>query len=285
MGSESIQWTNQNIEFASFGALAVQIFELANSFFDEVEYLRCSRFTFVKSLYLWSRYMPLIAQIVSLTLNHKTYQPPLRVQLCVGTFVYHTIVGQLAFACINAILLIRVYALYHQSRRVKYLLGTAFLTTCAIQTGCNSWFISTLVKGKSCTPDTLPFAPLVTICAAAFSFQALILGMTLFKCIVGRCYGLARTPLTSLLLREGVVVCFLISTLIVANIPQQGIRLLGSASGFENAALAWFVSLLSVTGCRLILDMRKLPISHPARTSDEDYGIEFTSILDLTRTN
>ncbi|KAF8805758.1 hypothetical protein BYT27DRAFT_7257943 [Phlegmacium glaucopus] len=66
--------------------------------------------------------------------------------------------------------------------------------------------------------------------------------------------------------------------------PQQGIRLLGSASVFGNAAFAWFVSLLSVTGCRLILDMRKLAVSHPARTSDEDYGIELTSILDMTWT-
>ncbi|KAF8809435.1 hypothetical protein BYT27DRAFT_7187728, partial [Phlegmacium glaucopus] len=91
-----------------------------------------SRFTVVKSLYIWSRYIPLVAQIVTLTLNHKTYQPPLRVQLCVGTFVYHTIVAQLTFTCINAILLIRVYALYHQSCRVKYLLYTAFLMICAI---------------------------------------------------------------------------------------------------------------------------------------------------------
>ncbi|KAF8809436.1 hypothetical protein BYT27DRAFT_7254570 [Phlegmacium glaucopus] len=70
----------------------------------------------------------------------------------------------------------------------------------------------------------------------------------------------------------------------VANLPQQGIRILGLASGFENTAFAWLLSLLSVMGCRLILDMRKLAVSHPARTSDEDYGIELTSILDMTRT-
>ena len=34
--------------------------------------------------------------------------------------------------------------------------------------------------------------------------------MTIFKYIVGRRYGWARTPLTSLLLREGIAVCLLI---------------------------------------------------------------------------
>jgi len=102
--------------------------------------------------------------------------------------------------------------------------------------------------------------------------------MTLFKYFVSH-HGRARTPLTSLILREGIVVCFLTFGMLVINVTDGGIRMAGLRLG--DADFAWYISLLSVVGCRLILDMRKLSVSHSNEDNEIDYDIDLTSNLDL----
>ncbi|KAF8814052.1 hypothetical protein BYT27DRAFT_7082978, partial [Phlegmacium glaucopus] len=263
-------------------ALAVQIWELANSFFDELEYLYWSRFTVVKSLYIWSRYVMIVVQIVNLVFTHKVYELPQRVRLCVATYVYKSVVGHQALTCIELILLIRVYALYNRSRRIKYFLCTAFLTNFSVELWGNSQVIRSVIKGNSCIADATPSTSLIAFGASASLFQGLILCMTLFKYVAGHHYGWARTPLTSLLLRQGIAVCFLTFGMVVVNLTYEKMRT--SDAEFSNAAFAWYMSLLSVAGCRLILDMRKLAVSHPARNpeSDEDHDVELTSNLNMS---
>jgi len=262
-------WNN---ELASFGALAVQIWEFANSFTDEGEYLCGSRFTVVKLLYIWSRYIPLLGQIVNLALTHKAYEAPLE-RPCAGIFVYKTIVSQQSLNCLEIILLIRVYALYNQSCRVKYFLSTVFLVNWILQTSSNGLIIRALIERKSCIPETVTTSPVIIYCVSAFGFQGLILSMTIFKHIVGHHYGWARTPLTSLILREGIVACFFIFGMMVLNVAYENFGL-----NLGEAALAWYICLLSVTGCRLILDMRKLAISHTARRSEKITGLSLHRI-------
>jgi len=275
---------DQNVKFASFGALAVQIWEFANSFFDEAEYLCRSRFTLVKLLYIWSRYVPLVGQIANLALT-QIYEVPLEASgpasepSCVGIFVYKTVMAQQTLTCVEIILLIRVYALYNQNRRVKYFLCTIFLTTCALETWSNGRIIKTLLKGKSCIPEIPPFAAAVTFCASASCYQALILCMTLFKYFVVH-RERASTPLTALMLREGFQTCFLTFGMLVINVTDGGIRTTGLRLG--DADFAWYISLLSVMGCRLILDMRKLAVSQD-ENYEIDYEIDLTSNLDMSR--
>lgn len=80
--------------------------------------------------------------------------------------------------------------------------------------------------------------------------------MTLFKYIVGQHYGWARTPLTSLLLRQGIVVCFLTFGeltfilvgppsesrglgMVVVNIAYESIRTAELELTLRNAAFAY----------------------------------------------
>ena len=81
--------------------------------------------------------------------------------------------------------------------------------------------------------------------------------MTLFKHFVGH-HGQARTPLTSLILREGIVVCFLIfgkvifslsdhlpetgPGMMVINVTDGGIRTTGLRLGDADFAYVLFVS-------------------------------------------
>jgi len=277
MCSESVNalTVNQSVKFASFGALAVQIWEFVNSFFDEAEYLWRSRFTLVKLLYVWSRYVPLVGQIVNLALT-QIDEVPSNGLSCVGIFVYKTVMAQQTLTCVEIILLIRVYALYNQSRRVKYFLCTIFLAACVLEIWSSGRIIVALMMGKSCIPAIIPFASVITFCASASCYQGLILCMTLFKYFVGH-HGRARTPLTSLILREGIMVCFLTFGLLIINATDGGIRMAGLRLG--NAEFAWYISLLSVVGCRLILDMRKLAVSDENYWND--YEIDLTSNLDL----
>ena len=118
--------------------------------------------------------------------------------------------------------------------------------------------------------------------ASAAFFQVCILCMTIFKYIVGHHYGWARTPLTSLMLRDGTVVCFLIFGelisvhtwplltldlgMLVLNMVYEKIREFGLGLALWDTSFAyvllqtsklstktwspsirWYISLLSVT--------------------------------------
>lgn len=119
-----------------------------------------SRFTIVKSLYLWSRYVPLVGQMwaintytpadlqvnwmlcsVNIILTHKMYQLPPRPQLCVGTFVYKAIAGQQALTCIEIILLIRGEDI--KSSQAQYLFcSTWFPSLCSLQSESSNQIFS-----------------------------------------------------------------------------------------------------------------------------------------------
>jgi len=262
---------------------SLHIWEFANSFFYEAEYLCGSRFTLVKFLYIWLRYVPLVGQIVNLTLT-QIYEVPLQASAsaselsCAGIFVYKTVMAQQTLTCLDIIILIRVYALYNQSRRVKYLLCTIFLAACALEIWSSGRIIVALIKRKNCIPEIAPFAPVVTFCATASCYQGLILCMTLYKYYVCH-HGRARSPLASLILREGIIVCLLIFGMLAIDVADGGIRMAGLM--LEDANFAWYISLLSVMGCRLILDMRKLAVSHSDEDYETGYEIDLTSNLDL----
>ncbi|KAF8148464.1 hypothetical protein B0H34DRAFT_265077 [Crassisporium funariophilum] len=274
--------TVQLITFVTLGAFAVQIWELLTSFFDEVEYLWRSRLTFVKSLYFWSRYFALAVQIVNLALTHALGDHNRWNRLCVGSSVFKAIVAQQALTCVEIILVVRVYALYNQSRRVKYLLCTVFLTAFTLEMTANVLVVRSLAAGKSCKPKASPMAAVTFFGVGAGLMQSMTLAMTLFKYVAGRRYGWTRTPLSSLMLRDGLAAGFLVFALLAVIFAYEGFQRLEMVIG--NAAFSWYITLVSATGCRLILNMRKLADSHPSRRTQheqQDYAGELTTDIDL----
>jgi len=256
----SRMFLTQALGFASIAALAVQAWEFFVYFTDEVEYLWKGRFNAIKGLYFCSRYGMLLAQIVNQALSYGLGEgvPQLHHNMCSGMFVYKTVVGQLGLNLVEIILLLRVYALYNRSYRMKFLLGGSFITASLLETTGTVIVIQSLAPAVDCQlPEASSKGLLIFGIGAAFC-QCVIFVTTLNKFVTGRSYGWARTPLTSLMLREGVVVFFLILALLIVMSAYELIRNL--TPGVGQAAFSWYITFISIGASRLILSMRKVAV-------------------------
>ncbi|KDR74841.1 hypothetical protein GALMADRAFT_141169 [Galerina marginata CBS 339.88] len=267
---------------ATLGALVFQFLEFFSQFVDEIEYLWKSRIRLITCLYAWCRYFPLCGQIVNLVFAEMVHNSP-SARLCMTAFILKAITAQLTTICVEAILMVRVHALYNNSRRSGILLllvllfGTILEVTGAVLSLAN---LEPGIGGTICTP-----APCSPLHLALFAIGCgLIQGVTLFmtglRIYFSRKRGWTRTPVVSLMLRDGVSIFVLLAVIISSLIGFEVVHRLGDGVLVWDAAYAWYVSLVSISGCRMILSMRKLGARHPRnRQPDEDSLLEFSTII------
>ncbi|KAF8958111.1 hypothetical protein BDZ97DRAFT_2061890, partial [Flammula alnicola] len=266
----------QAVEFASFAALAAQTWELLVQLSDEVEYLWKGKFNFIKVLYFSSRYIMLLAQIAHQILS---FVGSWRLHGCTGIFIFRATTVQLSMTLVEMILLIRVYTLYNRSFKVKCLLTGIFFTSVVTEMAGTGIIIRNLPESKSCVPPKAEKKGLVLFMTGAGLCQLLILVMSLNKLVArGRW---SRTPLTSLMLREGIVAFLLVlgnsifhmqhfsrltilfAVLLTAMVVYEILRSLDIDVG--NAAFSWYLTLMSMGASRLILNIRKIAATHNRR--------------------
>jgi len=261
----------QAVNFLSCGALAAQAWDLMMSFSDEVEYLWRGKFTFIKALYFGSRYGMLVTQVINQLLSFPFEEDSYLFLICSEIFIFKAILAQLGLTLVEMILLIRVYALYNQSFRAKWLLTSVFVISTTLETTGNSLVIQALARTSRCIPPILDRKALMIFGIGAGVCQSIVFIMTIAKLVAGQ---QRRTPLTSLMLKEGVVTFLLVFALVAIMIAYEIIRNIDMGVG--NAAFSWYTALLSVTGSRLILNMRKVAVMHRMQrhitTDDEAYS-------------
>jgi len=270
----SRMFLTQPLGFASVAALAVQAWEFFVYFTDEVEYLWKGQFNAIKGLYFGSRYGMLLAQVVNQALSYGLGEG-ISNHMCAGTFVYKTVVGQLGLNLVEIILLVRVYALYNRSYRMRFLLVGSFIVASLLETTGTVIVIQSLAPTVDCQlPEASTKGLMIFGIGAAFC-QCVVFVTTLNKFVTGRSSGWARTPLTSLMLREGVVVFLLILALLMVMSAYEFIRNL--TPGVGQAAFSWYIAFISIGASRLILNMRKVALDqchlrtmrhHEAETGD-----------------
>ncbi|KAF8148467.1 hypothetical protein B0H34DRAFT_668672 [Crassisporium funariophilum] len=299
-------WVAWATKGASIGALVLQILEFFSQITEEVEYLwriqSRGRIRLITYLYAWSRYFPLFAQIANLFLSELALHSPTPRQ-CMITIIYKAITAQLATICIETILAIRgwyrcsrfsdiLHALYNCSRRT----GIFLITVSVIGTICEITGTSLTIRilksdsgDEICNPAQCSATSLALFAFGCGLIQSVLLCMTLTKIILGRKLGLLRTPLVTLMLRDGLAVflmlvgkrtshLFMISTIFsFETVRSQGVLL-------WNMAFAWYLALVSVSGCRLILNIRRLAVTHSrnhAAQTEADLDVEFTDIIEF----
>jgi len=160
------------------------------------------------------------------------------------------VVAHLAMTGVEFVMMTRVYALYHNSPRV----GWAFLCL---------WLGETIavIAGLFITLPGVHFEPQLFLSKVPHSFaylaisalvsQAVILGLTLLRFFQGQWSG---TSLGKLLIRDGSIVYFVffVTTMAAAVYSIKGLS-------FGMTEYAWYLSSISTVGCRLILNMQRLP--------------------------
>ncbi|KAF8172132.1 hypothetical protein BJ912DRAFT_1047325, partial [Pholiota molesta] len=245
----------------SIGALSIQVWEFVAHLTDEVEYLWRGRFKSVKALYFCSRYVMLAFQIANQIFSYGIGSRIERTGNCSKLFIFKCLMGHLCLNVLEMILLIRVYALYNKNPRVKYFLAVVFVSSSILEITGTTFIIRSLLRMNGCQPPKTGKITVATYGSGAGMFQFVIFTMSLYKLV---CDGrLSKTPLTSLMLREGIIVYVTLTAIMMALLMHE---LVGKVDlGFCRAVFSCYVSLISMSASSLILNMRKLAVKNYLR--------------------
>ncbi|KAJ7084472.1 hypothetical protein B0H15DRAFT_784283, partial [Mycena belliarum] len=232
------------------------------TFDDEVDH--------IWSVFLFLRYFPLAVQLCNRIIDEEIQH--LGHSALRAWYISQVILSHLSMTAVEVVMMVRVYALYHNDRWVGW--GFVCLlfaeTVRALQSECTGLFIT--LPGVHFAPQrfltNVPHS-FTYLGVAALVSQAIILVLTVHRFCRGQWAG---TSLGNLLIRDGSVayLVFLVTT---------GTAVVYSANGlaFGMTEYAWMLSIISSVGCRLILDMQRLPSSRVSET-DATSDFELTTV-------
>ncbi|KAF8967890.1 hypothetical protein BDZ97DRAFT_1977088 [Flammula alnicola] len=208
-------WSEPRVTFLIDAGLTFLCWEILITLNDEVELMwtQPRRVTIVRVLYFFVRYFALAVQInnavVSKILNDRY---PVPWETCRMWLVYQATSIYLLLSAVDIILMIRVYAFYNRSRWIGLLM--IFLLFCRV--GLSTAGAILTVPGQefneSCLNENVPslvmyFFMRVFCCflveMGELIIQCTVLGLTFFKHVMAVRAGWGRTPLVSLLCKDG----------------------------------------------------------------------------------
>ncbi|KAF9037754.1 hypothetical protein BJ165DRAFT_1614625 [Panaeolus papilionaceus] len=290
-----VPWVLWGFHAATFSALVLQLLEYLNDLPAEIEFFTNTPKRPATYLYAWSRYFGLVAQVSTLVLNELGNRRA-SWKLCMATFIAKGVCAQLMISCVEAILMIRVHALYSCNRGVGRILTSIFLvgTLCEI-VGSALMIRSTQplhdlsslhqlsATGEVCGTTKMRAGPMLVFALGTALVQGTVVISTVRKIFLNRRSRWHRTPLVSLMVRDGIAIFIMLAAMISTVISMEVVK--GQGPLWWNVSSAWFIGLLSIGGCRLILNMRKLTITRSSSASestslnDDSTTIEFDTIF------
>ncbi|KAI0048459.1 hypothetical protein FA95DRAFT_1038106 [Auriscalpium vulgare] len=274
MESASDLQAERIVDYSSVAALAFLIWDVLITLDDEVEYIwRKPNRYWAKWLYLFVRYFAVMIQIALLFVGTEIaaslhYGP----HACVSWYIFQEVTTQVLIASVEIILMIRVHALYDRNRAVTATLLLLFLAE-------NITMIATLVAvaqdvqmNSYCVVLHTPHR-LLLFAIAFVLFETMLFILTLFKFIRAFQTGWGRTPVITLLMRDGTWAF----ALIFATLCVNGAFYLGTTSPLTSVAFPWLISIEAFAGSRLILNMQTLDSGDEPSSTVLSSRIEFSS--------
>ncbi|KIK94644.1 hypothetical protein PAXRUDRAFT_827782 [Paxillus rubicundulus Ve08.2h10] len=243
-------------------SFVLHVWDTTLTFGDEVEHIWPVPWKSpTKLMYLFLRHISLIIHgVYAFSISHLT-SGYASASACSLSVILGVVTIQVLHTCVEYLLAKRAYALFNKSRYVAILLG--LLIAAEVVNMCIS--ISDVTSGVSfetvcvifpAPKKTTTFGIIVPIT------QTILVGSIVFKSVLARCSGWGRTPLVSLLIREGLVTYLLMTILF-------GFAVIWCLREDERAVslVFWSMSIMSTCGCRLITNTEKLGRNQGRHTS------------------
>ncbi|KAF9238318.1 hypothetical protein BU15DRAFT_75255 [Melanogaster broomeanus] len=262
-------------------SLVFLVWDILISYEAEVEHIwpkpRTSAF---KWLYLYLRYFNLLVQIWNqIAVSHLTNGED-HASLCGAWYIYAAVVSQVSVSAVEVILAIRIFALFNKSYRIACLLAfvlTAEMLTMAVN---NCYTIPKIRPSEACIVAELP-EQVLGYSSVLLITQSVLVGLMIFKHTTVLRSGWGRTPLVSVLVRDGSVVYIIVLVFAVALIASSKLQDKRTIAMFLSVGF-WGVSVSSVAGCRLIINTQKLVPAAAQRKRPRSEVAIFTSEIDVT---
>ncbi|KAI0683224.1 hypothetical protein BC835DRAFT_1423501 [Cytidiella melzeri] len=197
----------QTIIYVKFVSATLLVFDWALLFSDEVKHMWTSRWSFIKVLYLWTRYSPVADTILGLV-GHFSYLTP---QQCKLNDTACSILLGFGVYTSELIFIWRTFALWKGSKAVQYILGGVWLLMIPLDLYCLASYTTSAVYASQPVAG-LPGCNLIkanSLVAGDFISLAMleiaVVVLTLIKWTRPMQRVVMRTPLLLTLYRDGVL--------------------------------------------------------------------------------
>ncbi|KZP18511.1 hypothetical protein FIBSPDRAFT_593255 [Athelia psychrophila] len=200
------EWYSTIIDTNATGALVLLVWEYLITFDDEVNFIWCKpNRALVKWLFLFLRYFSLFAQIGNQVLSEKIASSvPVSASSCRMWYTWRLVAAQVMLVAVEVLLIIRVYALYNKSKRIVLCLLTLVLAEVACSATNSIINIPRLLFSPACS-TVLELRPVIQFGIISICTQTSILFLTIAKQLFASRAGLGRTPIVSLMIRDGLL--------------------------------------------------------------------------------
>ncbi|TFK44836.1 hypothetical protein BDQ12DRAFT_673655 [Crucibulum laeve] len=210
-----------SLQGASYAGLAFTSWEVLITLPEEADYIWIYplRLTLIKSLYLFCRYFALLVQIAN-TMFARLLEAryPVPSSTCKLWLMYQAFVTYSLLGAVDIILMIRVYAFYNRNRRIGIILLLLLLCRVVLSGLSAAMTIPDQQFNSACLSNKMPGVVLYCFAIGEITLQTALLVMTFGKQICATSQGWARTPLVSLLCRDGSTVYTITCSVLVGTI-------------------------------------------------------------------
>jgi hypothetical protein len=224
-----------------------------------------------------SRYGMLTLHIAHYVLSMQMFIGSPTLKFCINVFVYRSSMILSGAALVETGLLLRVFALYHNKKFIRYFLIFFHIVCLCLQLVGHVRIIDrSLLPSQECTPLRAEQVNVILLGLGAGLSQASLLGMTLFKLTTEKLWE--KTPLTSLMFREGICSFVFVVAMLMSVALYEYLRGMNSGVDLSELIFAFYILSLSLIAPRLTLHLRKLAMEHPLTpvAASSDRPLEWT---------
>ncbi|KAJ7496991.1 hypothetical protein FB451DRAFT_1018329, partial [Mycena latifolia] len=228
----------------------------------------------LKFLFFFVRYLPLPLLLIGSPVLTPRFQ--FTPHACFIWQVYQGVATLLVFIGVDCVLILRVYALYHNNTTIRKLVLVAYgLEVGAMCVGLGT-SLPTVKFDDICVVTSIS-ATLLIYGAAVLLFQTLLFSLTTFKFVGALRAGWGDTPLVSLVMRDGTWAFLLLFAFIVGYASLYALK----NHTFAGTLYGWILTVFSFSAYRLLLNLDRLsdaPRLPTSQSSTNTSPFQFTTM-------
>ncbi|KAK7057518.1 hypothetical protein R3P38DRAFT_1177795 [Favolaschia claudopus] len=262
---------------SSVAALTFLLYDICVTFDDEVNFVWPKPWTHVKCIFFFVRYIPLFVQISILFIANPDITPHFHFTShdCFIFEVYQGVLTVLVFAAVDYILILRVYALYHDNAVVRTAVLVAFaMEVCAMCVGLGL-SLGGIEFDDICLTTSVP-ETLIIYGGGTIIFQTFLFVLTVVKFVRAVREGWGNAPLVGLVMRDGSWAFFLLFAVVAGDGALYALK----NHTYASVLFGWLLSLFSFSGYRVLLNLDRMHIGPRLPTTQStthDSPYQFTT--------
>ncbi|KAJ7263657.1 hypothetical protein B0H12DRAFT_1103321 [Mycena haematopus] len=243
----------QAVNRSAVASLALLTYDILLTFDEEVAVVWSRPWTAMKCLFFFVRYFPLLLHISVLFVG-TDLTPPLNRTFhdCEVWAIYQAVAVLVLVAAVDYILILRVFALYVNHRRLKALVLSLFCVELLVMFFSLSFSLSgsRFDDDYQCIIIHFPKS-FIFYGASAVLFQTVLFSLTVVRFVQAIREGWGKLPLLLLIVRDGTWAYLLAVLILIGDVSLYGL----TNPSYGDILYGWIVTAFSFSGYRILLNL------------------------------